>query len=49
MLVMAAITIVGLLLSIALAPETRGLTLAQAASVLPSDKEVKSGTAEVGE
>ena len=33
MLVMAAITILGLILSIALAPETRGMTLAEASSV----------------
>jgi putative MFS transporter len=33
MLIMAAVTIVGLILSIALAPETKGLTLAEAASI----------------
>jgi len=37
MLVMAGITILGLVLSIALAPETRGLTLAEAASVSTVD------------
>lgn len=39
MLIMAAITAVGLALSIALAPETKGLTLSQAASVSQDEKE----------